>query len=93
MVHRADKEPIMSTTVETRKDARSRAVRTITQGIISVVLVAVAGVVADQVTPGQVVDYAALGAAVGTAVVTAVASYVHRLLSGEGLDRVQGDHT
>lgn len=73
----------------TTSDARSRAVRTVVQGLISVALVAVAGVVVDQVTPGQVVDWVALGGAVATAAGTAVAAYVHRLLDG---DEPRGSH-
>lgn len=65
-------------------DARSRSLRTVAQGAVSVVLVAVAGVVADQVTPGELVDYAALGAATATAAGTALAAYVQRVLEGLG---------
>ena len=78
-------------TRETTVDARSRAVRTIVQGLISVALVAVGAVVVDQVTPGQVVDWVALGTAVATAAGTAITAYVHRLLSGVDLDPVPGD--
>lgn len=73
----------------TSADARSRAVRTVVQGLISVALVAVAGVVVDQVTPGEVVDWVALGGAVATAAGTAIAAYVHRLLDG---DEPRGAH-
>lgn len=74
-------------TRETTSDARSRAVRTVVQGLISVALVAVGAVVVDQVTPGEVVDWVALGAAVATAAGTAITAYVHRLLSGVDLDQ------
>lgn len=67
----------------TTKDATNRGVRTILQGAISVVLVAIAGVVVDQVTPGEVLDYAALGVAAATAAGTALAAYIHRLLEGD----------
>lgn len=77
MVHRAHKEFLMS-------DATSRFLRTVLQGAVSVVLVAVAGVVVDQVTPGEAVDFAALGAAAGTAALTAVSAYVQRVLEGGG---------
>lgn len=70
-------------TRETKSEAASRGVRTVVQGLVSVALVAVAGVVADQVTPGQVVDWVALGTAVATAAGTAIAAYVHRLLDGD----------
>lgn len=67
----------------TTKDATNRGVRTILQGAISVVLVAIAGVVVDQVTPGEVLDYAALGVAAATAAGTGLAAYIHRLLEGD----------
>ena len=73
----------------TKSDASSRGLRTVVQGLISVTLVAVAGVVVDQVTPGAVVDWVALGAAVATAAGTAIAAYVHRLLDG---DKPRGAH-
>ena len=76
-------------TRETKSDASSRGLRTVVQGLVSVALVAVAGVVADQVTPGAVVDWVALGGAVATAAGTAIAAYVHRLLDG---DPPQGEH-
>ena len=70
----------------TTADARSRALRTVLQGAVSTILVAVAAVVLDQVTAGQIVDYATLGAAAATAAGTAITAYVHRLLSGRDLD-------
>lgn len=73
-------------TRQTSSDARSRFLRTVAQGALSTVLVAVGAVVIDQVTPGEVVDYAALGVAAATAAGTAVTAYVHRLLSGVSLD-------
>ena len=78
-------------TRETTVDARSRAVRTIVQGLISVALVAVGAVDVDQETPGEVVDWVALGTAVATAAGTAITAYVHRILSGVDLDPVPGD--
>lgn len=73
----------MAVSRETKKDAGSRSARTIIQGAISVVLVAVAGVVVDQVTPGEILDYATLGVAVATAAGTSIAAYVQRILEGD----------
>ncbi|GAB3213334.1 hypothetical protein GCM10027294_43910 [Marinactinospora endophytica] len=74
--------PVSGTSAEARADARSRAVRTVAQGLISVVLVAVAGVITDQVVVGQSITWPALAAAAGTAALTAVAAYVQRRLEG-----------
>lgn len=65
---------------EVRSDARTRAARTLFQGAVSTVLVAVAAVVIDQVTPGSVIDWATFGAAAATAAGTALAAWVQRLL-------------
>ncbi|MBB4935638.1 hypothetical protein F4561_006547 [Lipingzhangella halophila] len=67
----------------TTTDARSRSLRTVAQGAVAVVLLAVAGVVADQVTPGELVDYASLGVGAATAAGTALAAYVQRVLEGD----------
>lgn len=66
-----------------RTDARSRSVRTIGQGLVSTLLVAVAAVVLDQVTPGEIVDYATLGTAAATAMGTALCAYLQRILEGD----------
>ena len=65
------------------RDARSRGARTLLQGAISTVLVAVAAVVVDQVTPGAVIDYATVGVAAATAAGTALAAWVQRKLEGD----------
>lgn len=68
----------------TTTDATTRGLRTVLQGAISVVLVAIAGVVVDTVTPGDVIDLAAVGVAAATAAGTALAAYVQRILEGDG---------
>jgi ABC-type uncharacterized transport system permease subunit len=74
-------------TTSTKTDAKNRGLRTSAQNvlgaILSVALVAGAGAVIDTVTPGDLIDWATLGAAAGTAVIGAVASYVHRLVNGD----------
>ncbi|WP_160050788.1 hypothetical protein [Nocardiopsis sp. FR4] len=74
-------------TTATKTDAKNRSTRTSFQNllgaILSVALVAGSGAVLDTVTPGDLIDWATLGAAAGTAVIGAVASYVHRLVDGD----------
>lgn len=77
MAHEAP-TPTPGSRAEVRQDARSRGWRTALQGLAAAVLVAVAAVVADTVTPGEVIDWATLGAAVGTAALTAVAAWASR---------------
>lgn len=64
------------------RDARTRALRTAAQGAASTVLVAVAAVVIDTVTPGSIIDWATLGVAAATAAGTALAAWVQRRLEG-----------
>ncbi|MFC9084894.1 hypothetical protein [Nocardiopsis dassonvillei] len=77
-------------TTATKADAKNRSARTSAQNllgaILSVSLVAGSGAVIDTVTPGDLIDWATLGAA-GTAVIGAVASYVHRLVDGDAAGR------
>ncbi len=81
----------MAKTAETKKDAKTRALRSSIQNAIgvglSLVLLACAGVVTDVVEPGQVVDLETLLPALGTAVLATVSAYVHRLVTGEKLDK------
>lgn len=70
--------------VQSRADAASRGWRTVLQGAVSTVLVAVGAVVVDQVTPGEVVDYMTVGVAAATAAGTALAAYAQRILEGLG---------
>lgn len=81
MAHEAP-APTPGSRAETVQDARSRGWRTALQGALAAVLVAVAAVVADTVTPGEVIDWATLGAAAGTAALTAVAAWFQRRLEG-----------
>lgn len=80
----------MPATNETKADARDRSLRTVLQnalaGVVSVVLVAAAGAVSGALTPGEAVDWPALGAAVGTAVLGALAAYVQRRMEGARKD-------
>jgi len=64
------------------RDARTRALRTVVQGAASTVLVAVAAVVVDTVTPGSIIDWTTLGVAAATAAGTALAAWVQRRLEG-----------
>jgi len=64
------------------RDARTRAARTLLQGAASTVLVAVAAVVIDTVTPGSIIDWPTLGVAAATAAGTALAAWVQRRLEG-----------
>lgn len=78
-------------TRETASDARSRAVRTVVQGLISVALVTVGAFTVDTVTPGEAIEWGAYAMGGATALGTAITAYVHRLLSGKDLDPVPGD--
>lgn len=80
--HHAAPEPIPGSRAETVADARSRGLRTLFQGALSAILVAVATVVLDLVTPGTVIDWPVLAATAGTAGVTALAAFVQRKLEG-----------
>jgi hypothetical protein len=71
----------MATTTD-HADARQRSVRTIAQGLVSTLLVALASVVVDQVTPGEIVTWATLAVAGGTAMATAGLAYLHRVVGG-----------
>ncbi|CAM4071796.1 hypothetical protein NORO109296_19055 [Nocardiopsis rhodophaea] len=66
-----------------KADARNRSARTIAQGAISVVLVALATVILNTVSAGEVIDYASLAPVAGSAVLTAIATYVQRLVEGD----------
>lgn len=66
------------------RDARTRAVRTVVQGLISVALVAVAGFTLDTATPGEAIEWGAYAMGGATALGTAVAAYVQRILEGQG---------
>lgn len=74
--------PPSGSSAEIRADARSRGLRTAAQGAASAVLVAIAVVVVDTVTPGSAVDWVTLGTAAGTAALTALAAWVQRRLEG-----------
>ncbi|ASU83592.1 hypothetical protein CDO52_13025 [Nocardiopsis gilva YIM 90087] len=81
----------MPATLETKTDAKDRSLRTVLQnalaGVVSVVLVAAAGAVADTLTAGEAVDWPTLSAVVGTAVLGAVVAYAQRRLEGARKDR------
>ncbi|MBB6172162.1 hypothetical protein HNR23_002222 [Nocardiopsis mwathae] len=64
-------------------DARTRSGRTMAQGAVSVVLVALATVILNTVSAGEVIDYASLAPVAGSAVLTAIATYVQRLVEGD----------
>lgn len=66
------------------RDARTRALRTVVQGLISVALVAIAAFTLDTVTPGEVIEWGAYALGGATALGTAVAAYVQRILEGRG---------
>src|SRR5690606_30162970 len=70
----------MAKTVETKKDAKTRALRSSIQNVVgvglSLVLLACAGVVTDVVEPGQVVDLETLLPALGGAVVCVLVAVV-----------------
>lgn len=61
-------------------DAGERTRRTLLQGAISVVLVAVAAFTVDTVTPGEVIDWGAYAVGGATAAGTALATWAHRKL-------------
>lgn len=65
------------------RDARTRALRTVVQGLISVALVAVAAFTVDTVTPGEAIEWGAYALGGATALGTAVAAYVQRILEGD----------
>ncbi|WP_435109380.1 hypothetical protein [Nocardiopsis synnemataformans] len=79
MAH-ASPVPSPGSPAETRQDARTRGWRTAFQGLASTVLVAVAALTLDVVTPGEAIEWAAYGMAAGTAALTAVAAWVQRRL-------------
>jgi hypothetical protein len=79
MTHAAP-TPTPGSRAEARQDARIRALRTAAQGLASTVLVAVAALTLDVVTPGEAIEWAAYGMAAGTAALTAVAAWVQRRL-------------
>ncbi|UBU12923.1 hypothetical protein [Nonomuraea gerenzanensis] len=68
---------------QVKSDARARSLRTLGQGAIVAVLLAVAGVTTTALTDGSLPDWAGYGALVLQAGGAALASYVHRMLNGD----------
>jgi protein-S-isoprenylcysteine O-methyltransferase Ste14 len=71
---------------QVRADARTRSWRTLGQGAIVAVLLAVAGVTGTALSDGVLPDWAAYGALALQAGGVALASYAHRVLSGDSLE-------
>ncbi len=67
----------------TARDARSRGARTLLQGALAVVVVAVAAFTVDTVTPGELIEWPAYGLGAATAAGTALAAWVQRTLEGD----------
>ncbi|MEU7863478.1 hypothetical protein [Nonomuraea sp. NPDC049141] len=71
---------------QVKADAKTRSLRTLGQGAIVAVLLAVAGVTGTALSDGALPDWAAYGALVLQAGGAALASFVHRTLNGDGLE-------
>ncbi|MFE0151375.1 hypothetical protein ACFWY5_29810 [Nonomuraea sp. NPDC059007] len=78
-------DPEVEAKHQVRADARSRSWRSLGQGALVAVLLAVSGVVYTALNSGELPDWRFLGIAVLQAAGTALASYVHRVLNGEAL--------
>lgn len=78
-------DPEVEAKQKVRADAKARSWRTLGQGAIVAVLLAVAGVTSTALADGSLPDWAAYGALVLQAGGAALASYFHRLLNGDSL--------
>ncbi|MET8382506.1 hypothetical protein ABZV14_05825 [Streptosporangium canum] len=78
--------PDAETKRQTKADAKSRSWRSLGQGALVSVLIAVSAVVYTGLAGAELPDWRLLGVAVLQAAGTALASYVHRVLNGESLE-------